>query len=302
MNEIANTTQAGSLALLDGLAKEAQYYSMSAANSMYQLGRVLTEAKALLPHGEWTNWIRENAGCSDRTAQSFMAAYRRFGDSDAVSKISDRSKIFKMLALPEGTEEAFLADNDVAAMTSREVEAAVRKVRAEMQKKIDEAKSSANVPQEIYDTLNAQRDQLKAKDEEIARIAGLSQQKMDESVALRRENQQLRSERDELDGLLTESQQEFDRLQKDMLDLRSQAARGDAEREPTDELTLDIFATAVSAFVGTCARMPEMRRTFSAMDARELSRYEELLQVIERWAQGARNAMSVLPGIFAEEA
>lgn len=305
MNDIANTTQAGSIALLDGLAKEAQYYSMSAANSMYQLGRVLTEAKALLHHGEWTKWIRDNAGCSDRTAQSFMAAYRRFGESEIAMKISDRSKIFKMLALPEGTEEAFMEENDVAAMTSREVEAAVRKVRAEMQAKFDAERAAeqreTEIPQEIYDTINNQKAEIIAKDNEIRRIAGISQEKVDEALALRRENQQLINERDELDGMLNEAQQEFDRMQKELLDFKSSAAKGDAERAPTDELTYDIFSAAVSAFVGTCARLPEMRRTFTAMDDKELRRYEELLQVIERWAKGARDAMSVLPGYFAEE-
>jgi len=51
MNEI--TTQSSTeISVLGGLAQEAQYYAKSIANGMIQLGRVLTEAKPLVKHGE----------------------------------------------------------------------------------------------------------------------------------------------------------------------------------------------------------------------------------------------------------
>lgn len=131
MNEI--TTQSSTeISVLGELAQEAQYYAKSIANGMIQLGRVLTEAKPLVKHGEWEQWIRENAGCSVRYAQVFMQAYARFGNNAAVAQIGERGKIFKLLALPAGAEEQFLNDHDVSEMSTREVEEAVRKVREEM--------------------------------------------------------------------------------------------------------------------------------------------------------------------------
>ena len=39
--------------LLESLAGEARYYSEAAANNLFQLARVLTEAKRLVKHGQW---------------------------------------------------------------------------------------------------------------------------------------------------------------------------------------------------------------------------------------------------------
>ena len=54
MNEIT-TQNSTEISVLGGLAQEAQYYAKSIANGMIQLGRVLTEAKPLVKHGEWEN-------------------------------------------------------------------------------------------------------------------------------------------------------------------------------------------------------------------------------------------------------
>jgi hypothetical protein len=35
-------------------------------------GELLIEAKSLLKHGEWGNWLTENASFTERTAQSYM--------------------------------------------------------------------------------------------------------------------------------------------------------------------------------------------------------------------------------------
>src|SRR4051812_25111866 len=37
-----------------------------------EVGRLLTEAKGLLPHGEWAAWLREHCRISHRTASRYM--------------------------------------------------------------------------------------------------------------------------------------------------------------------------------------------------------------------------------------
>ena len=88
MNELTKQSRT-EITVLGGLAQEAQYYAKCIANGMIQLGRVLTEAKPLVKHGEWEQWIRENAGCSVRYAQVFMQAYARFGNNAAVAQIGE---------------------------------------------------------------------------------------------------------------------------------------------------------------------------------------------------------------------
>lgn len=308
MNEMETRENAG-LTLLGGLAQEAQYYAKSIANGMIQLGRVLTEAKPLVKHGEWENWIRENAGCSVRYAQAFMQAYARFGNNPAVAQIGERGKIFKLLSLPAGTEDEFLKENDVASMSAREVDEAVRKVREQLNAELNaerEARRRAEVqvrdmmerepeiPEEIRAQLHAQADTIASQAGEIERLADAGRVALAETNELRRENSELQREIADRDEMLAESQEEYDRLQSDLLNMQSIAAKGDAERVPADTLTVDVFSGAVRQFMGTCARMPQMRHRFADMALTEKNDWDELLRVVEKWASDSREAMNTI--------
>jgi len=306
MTQVLNPAGTG-LTVLDNLAQEARYYSQNAASSMVQLGRVLLEAKPLVRHGEWETWLQENAGCSTRYAQVFMQIYRRFGTNSGIAQIGERGKLFKMLSLPEGTEDRFLQENNVQEMTTREVEEAVRAVRAEMglqieqerrarQKAEQEARSLMEqptaVPDEVQEQIRAQEQELSACRAEISRLADMGRDAIEEAGRLRSQMGRLEREVEERDEMLAEAQQEYDRMQSDLLNLQSAQAKGDAERVPSDTLTFDVFASAVREFMGVCARLPQMRKRFAAMSAEERNEYDELVLVIENWAVEARNALN----------
>lgn len=48
-----------------------------------EAGRLLTEAKAKLAHGQWLPWIDENCSFSPRTAQRYIKMFEEFGGSNA---------------------------------------------------------------------------------------------------------------------------------------------------------------------------------------------------------------------------
>ncbi len=48
-----------------------------------QIGCCLTEAKAVLAHGEWGKWLKEAVSYSERTANYLMQIYREFGPKPA---------------------------------------------------------------------------------------------------------------------------------------------------------------------------------------------------------------------------
>lgn len=306
MNEILEP-KSTEISMLGSLAQEAQFYARNIASSMIQLGRVLTEAKPLVRHGEWEQWIRENAGCSVRYAQVFMQAYARFGSNDAVSQINERGKIFKLLSLPSGTEEAFLKENDITAMSTREVDEAVRKVREEMGLALDREKKRrkqaeerataleqevGKVPDHIMDDLVAKQNKIDEQQREIARITQDGRTALLEAQRLRKDNENLAREVEEQNELLDEAQRQYDTIRSELLTMQSVTAKGDAERVPVDELTIDVFASAVRQFVGTCARMPHMGDRFSTMTLGEKNAYDELLRTIEGWATSARQALN----------
>ena len=307
MNEIANTQQAG-LTPIAVLAEEARIYSESMAMNMLNLGRVFTEAKKQVAHGEWGDWVQRYSGMSVRSAQQLMAIYSRFGDKPAFAGV-EKSKMYKMLALPEGTEEAFAEKNDLSAMTSREVEEAVKRVREQANEEIRRERAARKAAEERAEELSARPPEvpeevsaaLKSKDamieqqkQELERIAATGRDSVAEANRLRSDNNRLRRELNENAELLEETQQECNRAQAELLNLQSTVAKGDAERTPCDELTTDTFAAAVRQFIGACARMPHMGRTFGMMRPEEYHVYDELLRTIEGWAKDARKALDTI--------
>ena len=56
-----------------------QYRRITVAFAV-EIGRRLTEAKSLLPHGEWGDWLREQVDFSQRTANNFMRVFEEYGD------------------------------------------------------------------------------------------------------------------------------------------------------------------------------------------------------------------------------
>nr|DAW22841.1 MAG TPA: Protein of unknown function (DUF3102) [Caudoviricetes sp.] len=307
MNEIANTQQAG-LTPIAVLAEEARIYSESMAMNMLNLGRVFTEAKKQVAHGEWGDWVQRYSGMSVRSAQQLMAIYSRFGDKPAFAGV-EKSKMYKMLALPEGTEEAFAEKNDLSAMTSREVEEAVKRVREQANEEIRRERAARKAAEERAEELSARPPEvpeevsaaLKSKDamieqqkQELERIAATGRDSVAEANRLRSDNNRLRRELNENAELLEETQQECNRAQAELLNLQSTVAKGDAERTPCDELTTDTFAAAVRQFIGACARMPHMGRTFGMMRPEEYHVYDELLRTVEGWAKDARKALDTI--------
>ena len=307
MNEIANTQQTG-LTPIAVLAEEARIYSESMAMNMLNLGRVFTEAKKQVAHGEWGDWVQRYSGMSARSAQQLMAIYSRFGDKPAFAGV-EKSKMYKMLALPEGTEEAFAEKNDLSVMTSREVEEAVKRVREQANEEIRRERAARKaaeeraeelsvrppeVPEEVSAALKSKDAMIEQQKQELERIAATGRDSVAEANRLRSDNNRLRRELNENAELLEETQQECNRAQAELLNLQSTVAKGDAERTPCDELTADTFAAAVRQFIGTCARMPHMGRTFGMMRPEEYHVYDELLRTVEGWAKDARKALDTI--------
>lgn len=297
MNEIANATTQG-LSVIDGLAMQARALRLSINVNMWQLARVFLEAKELVPHGEWKGWLEENADVSVRTAEDMIASYKRFGGRAPYQELSP-TQTFKLLPLPAGTEDQFMAEHDVPNMSTREIQEAVKKVRAEAQAKIDAAEARVReleerepiIPQEVTDELAARRQEAETYKAEVERISQNAKDSLAETLQLRRDKMQLERDMRDQEELLQEQQEALNRAQEELLNMQSAQARGDAEHIPADELTVDVFSAAVREFVGLCARMPYMGGSFSVMPLTQRNRYNELLRTVEGWCEQSRRAL-----------
>lgn len=306
------------ISIIDSLAIECQYYRDSLANNLLEIGRVLIEAKKHVKHGEWQAWVEENSGLELRVAQSVMAAYRRFCGKNMES--IDKSKLFKMLALPEGTEDKFIEENNISEMTARQVAEAVRKVRDEMQGKVDIAEDKAR---KAEDDLNALRTAKPAPDPEMVEKihyyegkveelrANLERQaqaaqdaintanelrKNDSNKVLKDEIAKLQVRLDAANRDLEATEEERDSYKSQLISAKSDKAKGDAERNISERLGGDEFMQAVRAFMGTCAIIPHMGRTFAAMSDDEHAIFATGIQTIKEWIKTAEKAVSSVKG------
>ena len=121
---LANTATT-EISVIEALESQAHALRTSVELNLWQLARVLMEARPLVKRGEWADWCDKHAGVSERSAQQMIQAYKRFGEKPQFQGIG-KSNMLKMLALPEGTEDAFVEEHPVSEMTAREVDEALK--------------------------------------------------------------------------------------------------------------------------------------------------------------------------------
>lgn len=248
--------------VLEGLARQGQMFLSSAAMNLMQYGRVLCEAKLLVPRGQFEKWVKENFQMSERTAQQYMAVWKRFGGKAGFETVKF-SSLSKMLALPEGKEEDFAKENDLEEMTAREVDRAV-KAALEAQRvktQVDRAALEERVRRETIalsaeEIRNARAERDEAKGELAKIIQDRSGQSAREKELLgqleqansRAEKAEAREEAalaqaadagqeaEDLRAALEETQAGYEQLQSELLDAKSSLARGDADLEVSGSL------------------------------------------------------------------
>ena len=185
----------------------------------------------------------------------------------------------------------------------------MQEARAEVQGEIDrerEARIAAEqraeaaesrppeLPEEFKAELESTRGIVKEQQEKIDLLSKAEQDRYAQHQQALCENIRLKQEIREKDELIEEQQEEYNRTQAELLNVKSSIAKGDAERIPLDQLTPDTFASAVRAFIGTCARMPHMAAAFSAMNDDERRMFDELLRTVESWAKDSRKALDTV--------
>lgn len=113
--------------------------------SMIEIGKRLVEAKALVDHGEWGSYLKNEVKFSQRTATNFMQIYERSqsgSNSQALANLS-YTQIVRLLALPDEELNEFAETHDVKNMSTRQLEQAIRE-RDDARKELEKAKTDAD--------------------------------------------------------------------------------------------------------------------------------------------------------------
>ena len=177
----------------------------AALRYIVEIGRRLQEAKELLPHGEWGQWVKEELPFSQSTAQNFMRIFQEYGadqleiggavKSQALANLS-YTKALKLLAIDDEEErEAFVETHNVADMSSRELEEAIRerdearRMQAEAEKRAEGFEAQAG----------AATDRLIAAEKKAVDAAAEAEKKVTElNEALAKAKKQRDAARDKL--------------------------------------------------------------------------------------------------------
>lgn len=162
-----------------------------------EIGRKLTEAKEMLPHGEWGKWLKTEVDYSKTTANNLMKIFQEYG-SEQINLLGDnlKSKTFGnlnysqatlLLGVPAEEREKFVEENNVEEMSARELKKAIeelKKTEEEKEKALkameeaeEKARQESEARQALEDAFNSGAEERRKLEEEkeslIGKINGL---------------------------------------------------------------------------------------------------------------------------------
>ncbi|AXB82809.1 DUF3102 domain-containing protein [Megasphaera hexanoica] len=205
--------------------------------SSIEIGKRLTEAKELVDHGQWSQWLQKNVNYSERTAQNLMRVYDQYGEKFGMTEMdslfaSGAPNVFEelsytqalaLLSLPtEEEREQFVEENDVANMSTREMQDAIKaKVDAEARANDAEARASDAERMVVQEQ---QRADLAEKNLENvkAQLRNADEQKTDILEQARKEREALAARVKELEArpMVSEDKtEEIDKLKQKIKEL-----------------------------------------------------------------------------------
>lgn len=140
-----------------------------------EIGRRLTEAKELVPHGEWLSFLKNETEFSQPTANRFMRVFAEYGSEQgslfgAETKYSTLNNLsvsnaLRLLAVPEEERESFALEVDAEHLTTKELEDAIRER--------DEAKAAL---QELKEEMAETSEMLDKKTDEYAALSAAARE------------------------------------------------------------------------------------------------------------------------------
>ncbi|MBO5019043.1 MAG: DUF3102 domain-containing protein [Clostridia bacterium] len=250
-----------------------------------EVGRRLVEAKAILPHGEWGNWLKDKVDFSQSTANNLMKLYDEYGQSQlslfgAVSNSQTignlpYSKALQLIAIPEKERESFAKEVDAEHISVKELKAAIEERNAAIQR-AETAEKKAAEKEEIQKALEDAKSEAETATEEAEelkqKIAELEKQLADEKTT-----------REETVDKPTLSSEELEKIKSDAV----KQAKEDAAKEIEKKLNK----------AKTDAEKAESKRKEAEARAEEL---ENRLAETEKQLKTANPEISAFKTLFEE--
>lgn len=245
------------------------------------IGRLLYEAKAMVPTGQWMQYVEQELPFSHSWANNYMRLYRELG-SEQVSLFEDAqtmknlrpTQALELLALPAQERAEFIQNHDVEAMSTRELKAAIRErdearkaleaaiqeqdaAREAWEASVQEAEDARQEAQKKADAAEASAQETKKDYERAKARADVAEQ--DSARAREREAEALKNV-EQLKKQLADAKTQVERAKKnpkipeDMMAKLRQEAEQAAQEKAADELKKKLDAAEAAARKATQAR------------------------------------------------
>ena len=173
------------------------------------IGERLSAAKELVPHGQWSDWLKEKVDYSQSTANNFMRIFREYGDEQISLSGKSKSQTFANLnysqavalfALPEPQREEFVEAHDVSAMSARQLKEAIAAQKAAEAER-DQARSETEAARTKTAALQRELDSANA---EVKRFDKECEKANRESLQAELKAKKLQKELDEANAKMKE--------------------------------------------------------------------------------------------------
>lgn len=277
MNEVT-TTETVRLAAEINLIKQDTARRILEAS--VEIGRRLTEAKEMVPAGEWTSWLDQSVSYSERTAQKLMQLYREYGDETVKQLFDDNQlailgnleprKALALATLPVPERKEYIETHDISAESAREVEKAVKamkeaeaaRLRAEADLSAEREISLRNkqAVADLEERLKAAQEQSAADPEAIR--AEVEKQYAGELKKTSKAARADRKSREEAEKALAEAKEQLSKMQADADGVRE--AVEDEYRAKMEE------------------QAKALEKKYHAMQAVSLQRFSILFELLQR--------------------
>lgn len=280
---------------LANIERRISFHMQGAYSNILEVGRCLIEAKesGLVPHGQWEAWVNRVAGMSERSAQRLMQAAREVSPESAMAKLPI-SKIQAILALPEPQREEVAAKAVEENQTLRELQATIDAMRGDLEKsratvqRVERERDSAIA---VLDKAQKRRAEFEHECNELRRqvqgikeapATGISAEAQARIDSLTKQKDSLAAQLADAEQMAEYQAREREKAQAELLDLRTQTARGELPIQ--EDLTAEAVGMAARTFMGAVGYVPHSDKLVTMRDAdrQEIATYAAMLQ---RWTE-----------------
>lgn len=208
------------------LCEQARALALSYA---IEIGRRLDEAKGMLSHGEWSEWLKNEVEFSQSTANNYMLLFKEYGSTQISifgAELKSQSfgnlsytKALKLLSIPKEEREEFAEEHSVEDMSVRDLDKLIKErdeavKRAEKLEKIEKEKEEAhNLLDDALKEVEGYKQKFDNAEDEIINLneklekAKAAEKKAKEKLKELKENPQISDE--DMERIRAEVQEEL---------------------------------------------------------------------------------------------